>query len=654
MRPLLLLALLVPGAAAVTLESVVVKPTFECIGVRVEYSGDEDGDAAVGIRYREKGAADWRDGHPLIRITKNRFVTSLFWLKEDTAYEIELAPSDPGGVRVVFPQPLETRTRSSEFPAAGREWHVDASAGDGGDGSAGSPFRTIQRASQAASAGDVIRIRPGVYREEVRPARSGAPEAWIRYLGEGAGVLLDGGEDIPTESGWTDHGGGVYSRPYARSPRYMALDAVRLYRHSSLDNLRNGGDGIDGGFFTGAGVLYVRAPAGGPLDGRKLRAAVLGYGFYLDNRSYIEIRGVEIAYYNDMGVRFRDSHHCALRDSTVHDSRQMVYVDRILSTDNLIEGNHLWGSGVPGWPWAICHHDHDCSSNGVYITAAGEGNVVRRNHVTGLFNGIYLGGWVEDYPEEWALENEVSGNLLEEIKDDAIEPECHGINLRIFSNHMRNLFMGVSLAPIETGPTWVLYNLVHTPRPHEMGRGYWVKISTTPTGAIPMGHLRIYHNTTYYTDPEHNGWSSIGSGNTYFLNNTVACTRYVFENTSPQRYPPGNVWDYNNFYTTNPSLYVKWENVRLDQAGFRALGFQLHGVSAPPSFRDPGGDDFRPTASDPGIDQALYLPGINDGYTGNAPDIGAFEYTEPEAGEKAGRQEGPSARRNHVPTGAAP
>ncbi|MEK7408639.1 MAG: right-handed parallel beta-helix repeat-containing protein [Acidobacteriota bacterium] len=609
----MLLIVVASGAYALTLEKLVTKATFECIGVRVSYSGD-----AVSIRYREKGAAEWRDGHPLIRIKGDRFVTSLFWLKEGTTYEIELAPSGPEG-----PQPLEVTTRSSVFPAPGRELIVDAGAG---------PFRTIQAAANAAQPGDTVRIRPGTYREEVRPPRSGTPDAYIRFIGDGPGVILDGGETIPADSGWTALGDGVYSRPYAGSPRYASLDGVRLYRHSSAENLRSRGDGIEGGFFVEQGTLYVKAPDGQALAGRTLRAAALGYGFYLDGRAYIEIRNVEIHHYDTMGVRFRDTHHAALRDSVVHDSRQMVYVDRVLSTDNLIEGNRLWGSGVPDWPWAICHHDHDCSSNGVYVSAAGEGNVVRRNQVSGLFNGIYVGGWVPDYPEEWALENDVYENLIELIKDDAIEPECQAINLRIFGNVMRSVFVGISLAPIETGPTWVLYNLIYRARGHEMGGGQWVKISTTPTGAIPMGEVRIYHNTAYYDEPEHNGWSSTGSGNTHFINNIVACTRYVFENSSSAPYPPGNVWDYNNFYTTDPTRYIKFENQRLNLAGFLALGFQRNGISATPRFRDPAAGDFRLLPDDPGIDKGLPLPGINDGYWGPAPDIGAFEHAPPPPG----------------------
>ncbi len=625
------------AGADLVLESVTLKATFECVGVRVTYRGDENQNGVVGVRYRRKGSADWQRGHPMIRIRGNRLVTSLFWLTEGTTYEIELEASDPEGVLIGFRQPLEVTTRSSRFPASGRELWVQAGAAPGGDGSAEAPFASIQRAAEAARPGDTVRIRPGVYREQLRPPRSGLPDNWIRFVGDASGVVLDGGEDISTEEGWSELGDGVWSRPYARNPRYMALDGVRLYRHSSLANLRSGGDGITGGFFIEGGMLYVKPPDGAPVPGRKLRAAVLAYGVDLDGVSFIEVRDLEIGFYEEATVRFRNAHHCALRDSILHDSRQFVRVDGEASTDNLIEGNRIFGSGVLDWPWDTCHHGHDCSSNGIALRGAGEGNVVRSNYVTGSYNGIYLGGWVTDYPEAWALENDVYDNLIEYVKDDAIEPECHAINLRIFRNTMQNLFVGISLAPIETGPTWVLYNVAHTFRPHDKGKGQWVKISLTPRGEQPLGHVRIYHNTSHTNVAEHNGWGSPGFGNIHFLNNVVSATRYVFEHSTAGPMPGPNVIDYNNLYTTDTTRYVKWENQRVDAAGFRALGFQLHGLNAPPRFVDPLGGDLRLLPDDPGIDRALYLPGINDGYCGSAPDMGAFEYCEDGAAPAAGR-----------------
>jgi hypothetical protein len=48
-------------------------------------------------------------------------------------------------------------------------------ASDRNPGTASEPFATIQKAADVAAAGDVVNIRPGIYRETVVPANSGAP-----------------------------------------------------------------------------------------------------------------------------------------------------------------------------------------------------------------------------------------------------------------------------------------------------------------------------------------------------------------------------------------------------------------------------------------------------------------------------------------------
>ena len=100
------LSFLVP-VGALTLTTLTTKATFENAGVRVAYSGDSDENGTVAVEYRQKGAADWIPGHPMIRITGGRFVTSLFFLQENTTYEVRLTPEDPEGVTVDFSQPFD-------------------------------------------------------------------------------------------------------------------------------------------------------------------------------------------------------------------------------------------------------------------------------------------------------------------------------------------------------------------------------------------------------------------------------------------------------------------------------------------------------------------------------------------------------------------
>lgn len=80
----------------------------------------------------------------------------------------------------------------------GRRVHVAPSGSDsGGDGSQVRPFASIAKAAQALAPGDTCVLRAGVYRETVRPARSGEPGKPITFIAAGDGpVVISGAEPV--------------------------------------------------------------------------------------------------------------------------------------------------------------------------------------------------------------------------------------------------------------------------------------------------------------------------------------------------------------------------------------------------------------------------------------------------------------------------
>ena len=86
--------------------------------------------------------------------------------------------------------------------------YVDVKAGADGDGSFERPFRCINDAAAAASAGDTVRVAPGVYREYVDPKNSGAEEKRITYVStEPLGAVITGAERV---SAWECYSGSVW------------------------------------------------------------------------------------------------------------------------------------------------------------------------------------------------------------------------------------------------------------------------------------------------------------------------------------------------------------------------------------------------------------------------------------------------------------
>lgn len=90
------------------------------------------------------------------------------------------------------------------------DYYVDQARGnDSFDGtSLDQPFATVGKAAAVADAGDAVHVRKGVYRETVRPTRSGhagAPIVFQPYAGEQ--VVISGADVI---GGWSRAGEGLY------------------------------------------------------------------------------------------------------------------------------------------------------------------------------------------------------------------------------------------------------------------------------------------------------------------------------------------------------------------------------------------------------------------------------------------------------------
>lgn len=88
-------------------------------------------------------------------------------------------------------------------------YHVSKNGSDRNDGSENAPFLTVQRAANAAWAGDEVVVHGGVYREWVDPLRGGRNDSErITYrAAEGERAVLKGSEPVPD---WTRVRGDVW------------------------------------------------------------------------------------------------------------------------------------------------------------------------------------------------------------------------------------------------------------------------------------------------------------------------------------------------------------------------------------------------------------------------------------------------------------
>ena len=83
-----------------------------------------------------------------------------------------------------------------------------------------------------------------------------------------------------------------------------------------------------------------------------------------------------------------------------------------------------------------------------------------------------------------------------------------------------------------------------------------------------------------------------------------------------------------NWYIVRAAPHFEWERVFYKNlAGWcTGAGFECNGIEKNPLLVNPAVSNYTLRSTSPDIDRGVVIPGINDGFTGSAPDIGAFEY----------------------------
>jgi hypothetical protein len=606
-----------------TCGEIVLYPKIHAMGLHID--APPAGTASTVVRYRETGAADWLDGHPLADVTDGRLKGSLFWLAPSTSYDVEVDTLDAGGA--VLATYACTAATDPFRPAntVSRTLHVHAGAAAGGDGSEGAPFATIQEGVDAANAGDQVLVGAGVYHEAVEFPRSGEPGRFIQVLGE-EGAIVDGSDpDARLGLPWIEEAPGspIESAPWAGTPGYVARNGLRFYRYDDLAGLRAGlGHGavpMPEGWVVEAGQLWVRSLSC-PCE-HVWQVPTLEDAFYLSQVEYIWIEGFEVRYFGSgeygMGFYLRDASNCVIRRNHIHGVRSGVSVlarEGTVADHNLIEENWIADPPVGEWPWdAVKGTSHEASAIDI---GGGAGNTVRYNRIENIFNGVYTGDWDDLSNEALAFETDVYENVMRTIGDDGLEPEGANINVRFWRNGIDFVHSGVSLAPITVGPTWVVRNRFT----NYTGTGFKVSIDSS-------GRSYLYHNTCWTDVADQNGMDVSGNyTNMIFRNNIIRGTRYAYECTITIA---GVDMDHDNWHTTRPDgePHFKWNDVRYDTMAemCTAVGQECHGSEADPGLVDPAALQFGLAAGSANIDAALPIPGINGTFAGAGPDRGYAE-----------------------------
>ena len=613
-------------------------PTLRSLGFEWRINGDDNRNARVEVSYRKAGEQQWHGALPLFRLQResvtgivprdgsgehfnryvapNMFAGSILNLEPDTEYDCRLVLTDPDGVKGKKEQVVHVHTRKEPMPAAG---------------------------------GAVYHVYPFDYKgPKQQPAFTGLLAAY--YLG----------------SDQSDH-----SREMP--PRVRPGDTILVHAGVYKDNrfVYSGFDRTIAAYGTPFDGTYYLTQSGTPDKPIVIKGAGDGeaifdgdgcdnlFNLMGGNYNYFEgisVRNTQVAF--KLGIKaIAGSSGFTLKHSRVYDVGRVVEAGWSGSkdfyiADNVFIGRHdpkrmqswftpeVW-SKFPGFP-ALIRSEYA-------VKVYGQGHVVAHNYVANWHDGIDVDtygdpdGTPDELRDRVPVSIDIYDNDIYNTDDNCIEADGGAHNIRVFRNRCFNSTGGaLSAQPTFGGPLYFYRNVAYG-----LTTGGYMKLVDTPAGVL------FYQNTLIgqvrYFGP---------AANVHFRNNLILSdgwSQEVFALRTTTNYSSS---DYNGFrpnpgaddafeWDSPPSGVAAEFTQPLQVRKFKTLadyvagtGEDRHSVSLdfdsfvkvsipdksdPQRLYHPEEFDFGLTPGSPAVDAGVELPTITDGFTGKAPDLGAYE-----------------------------
>ena len=617
-------------------------PTLLSLGFEWHIDGDDNRNATVAVSYRKKGESTWKEGLPLLRIGNERinenslhyivpngFAGSIFDLEPGTEYECRFVMSDPDGVEGKAENIVTVRTRVEPKPAAGGHvYHVYPQGFNGKKeepaftgllgayytGSAGSDY--FNSYPPRVEPGDTILVHAGVYKDD-------------RYrYGAGLGTVSSG----------------TYFLTVSGTPEKPIV-------------IKAAGDGD--AIFDGDGAYNL-------------------FNVMAANYNYFEgltIRNTDLAFWGGQkGIT--GSTGLTIRKCHFENVGRAIYTDWSGSKDYYITDNTMIGRfnpnylmGFTGRTWQNLPEFNPKLVSEYAVKVYGSGHVVAYNYIANFHDGVDVAtygnpdGSPNPIRDRMPVSIDFYNNDIFNMEDNCIESDGGAHNIRIFRNRCFNHgHRALSVQPMFGGPVYFIRNIVYN-----APEGGAVKFTASSAGIV------VYHNTLIA--PVHP--MLLAASNVHYRNNLIlgkADTPDIFSVETNTNYSSS---DYNGFRPNEGAEFsFEWStpplNMRANfpgepgklstqaQAQFEAKAREVRRFKTLREYSDATGQDkhsilvdydtfvhVAPTGPDPrtlyrpadfdfrlqpsssAVDAGVRLPGINDDFTGRAPDLGALEIGRP-------------------------
>jgi hypothetical protein len=617
-------------------------PTLVSLGFEWHIDGDDNRNASVAVLYRKKGGPAWKEGLPLLRIGNERinenslhyvvpngFAGSIFDLEPGTDYECRFVMSDPDGVDGKKENIVTARTRVEPKPAeGGNVYHVYPTGYNGKKqepaftgllgayytGSAGSDYFNSWPAR--VKPGDTILVHAGVYKDD-------------RYRYGGGLGTVSSGTYFLTESGTAE-------KPIVIK---AAGDGDAIFDADGAYNLFN--------------------------------VMAANYNYF----EGLTIRNTDLAFWGGQ-KNIAGSVGLTIRKCRFENVGRAIYTDWSGSKNYYIADNVMIGRfnpnylmGFTGRTWQNLPEFNPKLVSEYAVKVYGSGHVVAYNYIANFHDGVDVAtygnpdGTPNPIQDRMPVSIDFYGNDIFNVEDNCIESDGGAHNIRVFRNRCFNHgHRALSVQPMFGGPVYFIRNIVyHAPE------GGAVKFTASSAGIV------VYHNTLIAPVTP----MLLAASNVHYRNNLILGKSDPPEIFGVETNTNYSSSDYNGFRPNEGAEFsFEWStppfNVRSNfpgepgklstqaQAQLEAKARETRRFKTLREYSDATGQDkhsvlvdydvfmkVTPTGPDPrtlyrpadfdfqlrpgsvAVDAGVRIPGINDDFTGRAPDLGALEVGRP-------------------------
>ena len=623
-------------------EFITERPTLISLGFEWHIDGDDNHNASASVFYRKKGETAWKEGLPMLRmdherinenslqyIVPNMFAGSIFDLEPRTDYECRLVLADPDGVGGKAENIVTVHTRPEPMPAAGgKVYHV---------------------------------YPPGFNGQKQEPAFTGLQAAY-----------------------YTGGNGADYFNSYP--PRVQPGDIILVHAGLYKDDRYRYGAPL-GGISSGTYFLTQSGTADKPIvikaagDGEPIFDGDGAYNLFnlmAANYNYFEgltIRNTELAFWAGY-KNIAGASGITIKKCKLENVGRGVYSDWSGSKDFYIADNTFVGKfradilmGFTGRTWQNLPEFAPKLVSEYAVKVYGQGHVVAFNRIMQFHDGVDIATYGNPDGAPNAIQDRLPvsidfyNNDISNAEDNCIESDGGAHNIRILRNRCFNQgHRALSVQPMFGGPVYFIRNIVyHAPE------GGAVKFTASSSGIV------VYHNT--FLAPVKPMLLAVS--NVHFRNNLILGKSETLETFAIESNTNYSDSDYNGFRPNEGAEFsFEWSTPPLstraifpgemgklgtqqqaqleaksrEQRRFKTLkeyseatGQDRHSVMVdydvfqkvsppgadPRTLYKPENFDFQLRPGSAAVDVAVRITGVNDDFTGRAPDLGALEIGRP-------------------------